>query len=166
MLFLCSAHPATSASPERFFLAPLSAPKRLISAETTRRDPRQSKNRQIIIDTGEIPNARERGDFCTYYHRIISNLSAGKFIYRAARRPYLVPSRFAGSCQGPRSGPRRGLGLDRFRRICSPPRRAGNGTGAAPQPRAKRRGAATRDSGQGACARRLNCGRARAARRG
>lgn len=100
-LFLRLAHPATSTSPERFFLTPLSTPKRLISAETTRRDPRQGKNRQIIIDTGEIPNTRERGDFCAYYHRIISNLCAGKFIYRAARRPYLVSSRCAGSCQGP-----------------------------------------------------------------
>lgn len=75
--------PSNECQPREIFFAPLSAPKRLISAETTRRDPRQSKNRQIIIDTGEIPNARERGDFCTYYHCIISNLSAGKFIYRA-----------------------------------------------------------------------------------
>ena len=101
MLFLCSAHPATSTSPQRFFFAPIGAPERFIAAETTRRDPRQGKHRQIIIDPSKIPDTRERWDFCTYYHRIISNLSAGKFIYRAARRPYLVPSRFDGSCQGP-----------------------------------------------------------------
>lgn len=100
-LFLRFAHPATSASPQRFFFAPRDPRKCSVSAETTRRDPRQSENRQIIIDTGEIPNVCERGDFCTYYHCIISNLSAGKFIYRAARRPYLVSSRCAGSCQGP-----------------------------------------------------------------
>lgn len=145
MLFLCSAHPATSASPERFFLAPLSAPKRLISAETTRRDPRQSKNRQIIIDTGEIPNARERGDFCTYYHRIISNLSAGKFIYRAARRPYLVPSRYAGSCQGPPQAVY--LALTGF--VVSAPRPAGRAMGLGRRPSRARSAGAPRPATAG-----------------
>lgn len=162
--FLRLAYPATSTSPERFFLTPLSTPKRLISAETTRRDPRQGKNRQIIIDTGEIPNARERGDFCTYYHCIISNLDAGNLFQGAARRPYLVFSRCDGSCQGPPQAVY--LALTGFG--VSAPRPAGRAMGLGRRPSRARSAGEPRPATAGkATARGVpNCGRARAARRG